>query len=553
MSRNIAHTVLIIIQLERNIMSFGFVSDEERKKRREQFDSNREKLGFGANAPQGSLLGAGKLGQQAQLGIGSTKTPTPAQVSPQIATNLASKQREQNLAQQQQARLQQRATRETEALAARQAAQKVIGLPAAQQPKAVEQFKAQAPAPQRSSYQPSKAGDVAIGGVQASTYLPQVMFAGTNALTGGKLSDLAKSGGIHPQNFRDALERFKTPQQVEAGVPQADKPAPNLGMMNNPNTSKSVNVDDGMIAKEARASQGIQEDGASALNPVYNEGVTRGNSGKGFGLSVDNNPAVAKPLAPAMGGGNSGFGFRVMPPPRKAYGEDSRRQALAMDIKPYKNGMGLTTGQIALKNSILNGDDAKYANEQYQGQLSTAQKLAQEAMSQSGENSRAELNERGANSRASQQLGFDAAKFQQTAAQAQQENDFNTRRLDMQQTNDDVTNHMPKQLNALYDKYAAAETEEQKSAVAAQIQMLKGSNADSDKEYWTSIGGGESLSEDGLTSTKNPDVLLNRNTGETRSIPLEPIDYANDPRALAIKNNTSLSNEERRKQLEALR
>lgn len=470
-------------------MSFGFMSgfkpsEEERKKRREQFDDNKAKMGLGANAGQGGLLDAGKLGQQAQLGVGSILAPTPAQAQMQASAQAGRQTRNQALAQIETSKQGQAKTQAATLAEAR----KVVQLPVREQPQAVQQMKAQ----------------------------------------GQERAGLSTS-------------------------PVVAKPSPNLGMMNNPNAAKSVNVDDGTIAKEARAKQGIDDD-ASVLNPVYAEGVTRGNpDNKKFGVSVDNNAAVAQPIAPTMGGGNSGFGFTVMPAPRKAYGEDSRRQVLAMDIKPHKNGAGLTTGQIALKNSILNGDDQKYANEQYNTQMSAAQKLAQEGMTQSGENSRAELSELGANSRASQQLGFDADKFRQTATQAQQENDFNTRRLDMQQANDDVANHMPKQLNALYDKYAAAETEEQKSAVATQIQMIKGSNADSDKEYWTSIGGGETLSEDGLTSTKNPDVLLNRNTGETRSIPLEPIDYANDPRAIAIKNNTSLSNEERRKQLEALR
>lgn len=484
-------------------MSFGFMSgfnpsEEERKKRREQFDSNQAKLGFGATAAgRGSLLDAGKLGQQAQLGFGSIAAPTPAQAQMQASVQAGRQARTQALAQVETDKLA-RAKKQNEV---RAQAQTLVRLPVKEQAQAVEQLKAQAQ--------------------------PQIGFGAP------PVAKRAPELGIAP--------------------PPKPKSSPSLGIMNSPNTAKSVNVSDGTIAKEARAEQGIDDD-ASVLDPVYSEGVTRGNpDNKKFGVSVDNNAAVAQPIAPAMGGGNSGFGFTVMPPPRKAYGEDSRRQVLAMDIKPHKNGAGLTTGQIALKNSILNGDDAKYANEQYTTQMNAAQKLAQEGMTQSGENSRAELNESGANSRASQQLGFDTAKFQQTAEQAQQENSFNTRRLDMQQSNDDVANHMPKQLNALYDKYAAAKTDDQKSAVAAQIQMLKGSNANSDKEYWTSIGGGETLSEDELTSVKNPDVLLNRNTGETRSIPLEPIDYANDPRALAIKNNTSLSNEERRKQLEALR
>lgn len=304
-----------------------------------------------------------------------------------------------------------------------------------------------------------------------------------------------------------------------------------------------------MRGKGVLANQPLRDsytDTSDLENPIMNE-MSRGNSGKGFGFSEDKNPAVAKPLAPAMGGGNSGFGFRVMPPPRKAYGEDSRRQALAMDIKPYKNGDRLTIGQIALKNSILLGDDEKYANEQYTTQMGAAQRLAQEGMQQSGANSRAELGERGANSRASQQLGFDAEKFQQVAA-------LDKRKLDMQQTNDGVSNFLPKRLNGLYEKYDTAETDEERTAIATQIQSLSGANAKSDKEYWTSIGGGEKVIDATTGATeKQPDILLNRNTGETRTIPAEPIDYQTDPRAQAIINNRDLSKEERRKQLEALR
>lgn len=224
-----------------------------------------------------------------------------------------------------------------------------------------------------------------------------------------------------------------------------------------------------MGGRGVRATNSYSSNDTSDLeNPIMNE-MSRGNNGKGFGLSVDNNAAVAKPLAPAMGGGNSGFGFSVMPPPRKAYGEDSRRAALAMDIKPYKNGMGLTTGQVALKNSILNGDDEKYANEQYTTQMNAAQGIAKAGMEQSGANSRAQLAEGGANSRANQQLGFDAEKFQQVAA-------LDNRKLDMQQSNDNVSNFAPKRLNGLYEKYDAAESDEDRSAIASQIQSLSGTS-----------------------------------------------------------------------------
>lgn len=468
-------------------------SEEEKRKSREAFEQNRAKLSLGGNQPAG-FMGAGALAQAAP------KAPAvqPAQVSPQIATNIASSQRQQNIAQQQKAQLQQRATREADVQTARQNAQRIIGLPAAQQPQAVA----------------------------------------------------AMQNAVRP-----STQSQSTPN-IKPSANPAVKPV--MGMVSPPNNiAQPVAAQKQPVASKVESAKSLLDDDASALNPVYNEGVTGGNSGKGFGLSVDNNPAVAKPLAPAMGGGNSGFGFRVMPPPRKAYGEDSRRQALAMDIKPYKNGMGLTTGQVALKNSILNGDDEKYANEQYTTQMNAAQGIAKAGMEQSGANSRAqlaergatsraELSERGANSRADQQLGFDAEKFQQIAA-------LDKRKLDMQQSNDGVSNFLPKRLNSLYEKYDVAETDEERTAIATQIQSLSGANAKSDKEYWTNIGGGETLSADGLTSIKNPDILLNRNTGETRALPAEPIDYETDPRAQAIINDRSLSKEDRRKQLEALR
>ena len=277
------------------------------------------------------------------------------------------------------------------------------------------------------------------------------------------------------------------------------------------------------------------------IQPTYQEsdntgGILKGDGGgKRPGLSIDNNAAIAKPLAPAMGGNNSGFGFRVMPPPRKAYGEDSRRAALAMDIKPYKNGMGLTTGQVALKNSILNGDDEKYANEQYQGQLSAAQKMAQEGMQQAGENSRAQLTESGANSRANNQLGFDAEKFQQIAA-------IDKRKLDMQQTNDGVKNFLPKRLNSLYEKYDVAESDEERAAIASQIQSLNGGSKSQAPVVVSQTG----ESTDGMTTTKNPAMIYLPDTNEWVQTPARKMTEAE---AIAVANDPTKSDEEKQQLL----
>lgn len=301
--------------------------------------------------------------------------------------------------------------------------------------------------------------------------------------------------------YNSLAERQQGQRDAFANI---QKPGFGMGYSVKPNVPRKP-IDD--IAPNTNAATSSIDD----IQPTYQEsdntgGILKGDGGgKRPGLSIDNNAAVAQPLAPAMGGGNGGFGFRVMPPPRKAYGEDSRRAALAMDIKPYKNGMGLTTGQVALKNSILNGDDEKYANEQYQGQLSAAQKMAQEGMQQAGENSRAQLTESGANSRANNQLGFDAEKFQQIAA-------IDKRKLDMQQSNDKIANYGVKKLNELRESWFNAETPEEKSAIAEQMAILNPKGSD-DKGNYIAVSGGQEVDPETGATYDLPMKSFNKDTG----------------------------------------
>lgn len=469
-------------------------SEEERRKRREEFERDRDRLGLGANSRSASIMGASALTQAAP------KAPVvqPAQVSPQMATNIASSQRQQNIAQQQKTQLQQRATRDADALVARQNAQKIIGLPAAQQPQAV--------AAMQNAVRPS----------------------------------------VQPQ---------PTPN-IKPSNNTAAKPV--MGMVPPPNNiarAAVANAAAKSVADKVAPSQSLLDNDASVLNPVYAEGVTRGNpDNKKVGLSVDNNAAVAQPLPPSMGGGSSARGFGVMAAPRKAYGEDSRRAALAMDIRPYEKMNGrLTTGQIALKNAIITGNDEKYANEQYTTQMNAAQKLVQEGMSQSGANSRAQLTERGATSRAelneraagerqANQLGFDSEKFQQTLA-------LDGRKLDQQKSNDQITNYGVNKLNEFRESWFNAKTPEEKTAIEEQMAILNTGSKDSE-DYWTAIGGGETLSEDGLTASKNPDTLLNRRSGEVRQQPTAARSLS-DPYVLEVNADDSKTRAERQELITA--
>ena len=200
-----------------------------------------------------------------------------------------------------------------------------------------------------------------------------------------------------------------------------------------------------------------------------------------IGFNPVNNPQAIK---------NNGSGFRMPNSPRRTMAEQQERQALLRDAstahKGAQNGQ-LTANQMQLRAGIIGADD-KYKNDQYGAQLGAASQMAQAQMSQDGANQRAVLGEAGTNARLNSQLGFDAAKFQQTAAAEQQRSGLDARRLDMEQANNDVANFAPKQLNTLYEKYDTAQSDEDRSAIDAQIQALKG-NAPSDK--YIAIDGGE--------------------------------------------------------------
>lgn len=197
--------------------------------------------------------------------------------------------------------------------------------------------------------------------------------------------------------------------------------APKLGMV--PNSAvgmpASGNVSDKAIADEYNSTTVVGSDNVWKGNPDK----------KSFGLSVTPTPDHQPSMnATNPNQGNQGFGIPVAP--RKAYGEDSRRAALAMDIRPHEKMNGrLTTGQIALKNSILNGDDEKYENERYGAQLGAAQQVAQTQMSQDGANSRAAQAESGSNNRFNTQLGFEADKFRTTNAVEQQKLGFDANKF----------------------------------------------------------------------------------------------------------------------------
>ena len=84
----------------------------------------------------------------------------------------------------------------------------------------------------------------------------------------------------------------------------------------------------------------------------------------------------------------------------------------------------------------------------------------------------------------------------------------------------------------MYEKYDAAETDEQKTEIAKQIQSLQG-NASSDK--YVAISGGERVVDPSTGATeKLPDVLLNTSTGDTKQQSKAERSFS-DPAMVALK------------------
>lgn len=203
--------------------------------------------------------------------------------------------------------------------------------------------------------------------------------------------------------------------------------ANNAGKLNN-------NVSDKTIADEYKPQLGVGAGKVQWGNP----------DNKQFGLSVDNNTAVASPTAQTMPG-TTVHGFGVPSAPRLSWGERNDRNNLLAKIgTPHKGSQNgqLTANQMQLMADI-EGRDQKYANEQYDTKMDAASQVAQAQMSQDGANARAVLSESGSDKRLNTQLGFDTQKAQAANALAQQKLGFEAQKaqaaLDINKYNADTS------------------------------------------------------------------------------------------------------------------
>lgn len=457
-------------------------NEEEKKKRQQEFERGRAGLGLGAGNKPAGMLGVSALAQQAPKAA-----EAPAQLSPQLAAQQAHQQRQQNTASQQastqQAQVQQQA----------QAQQKVA------------------------AYQndPMKAR--------------REMLAANEVRQGNTAAPTAQQAVATPK-----------PQAAAATSPSNNRKA---------SAPKGINLDFPIVGKKTDGTDKWDAKDYPQVHasraPAPEEPITENYTDQPAqqpqqATKIGFNPATNQPNAMTE---KSGSNIRMPNAPRETWGErnerENRMRMIATPHKGSQNGQ-LTIGQMRLLDD-MGSRDQKYANDQYTSQLNSATQLATTGMGQEGANERAALGEANANNRFNSQMGFDAAKFEETANQQRQGRDIDERRLAMQEKNASIANYSTERLNALSSAYDAAQSDEDRSAITAQIQALKGT---SDKKQAPVVISQTGETMQGIDKTKNPSVVYDPNTKEFIELPTAER-APNDAPMLALQQSGKYTKEQK--------
>lgn len=154
----------------------------------------------------------------------------------------------------------------------------------------------------------------------------------------------------------------------------------------------------------------------------------------------------------------------------------------------------------------------------------------------------AQLREQGATQRAAIQEGGQNARFQAS-------NSLDQQRLAGEQEVNGFKTRAAQRVERLYQQYDSAKPEE-RAAIAQQIREL---NGDQTQQRFTVVPGGQEIDPTTQQLVTRPAQVLNNQTGQflgQQQAALPPI--GENPAVQQIMNNTSLSREERAKQIRAL-
>lgn len=202
-----------------------------------------------------------------------------------------------------------------------------------------------------------------------------------------------------------------------------------------------------------------------------------------------------------LGLGMRGYGNNPVQAPQRNDSQEAERQAVIRAAStPIAGARGLTANQVRTLSDLQQGEDNR-ANQRYTTDANNVAALQREAMGQAGQNYRTELGEQGTNNRFNANLGFDAQKFQAT-------NDLANREFNLNATEKGFGIRNSARLEKLYEQYDSAKSDEDRKSIQEKISRYTGSKADTGKDRYMTVGGGQEWNEKSGTMVNRPQQLF---------------------------------------------
>ncbi|MDD4852972.1 MAG: hypothetical protein PHW70_07445 [Acinetobacter towneri] len=213
-----------------------------------------------------------------------------------------------------------------------------------------------------------------------------------------------------------------------------------------------------------------------------------------------------------LGLGMRGYGNNPVQVPQRNEAQEAERQAVIRAAStPIAGARGLTANQVRTLSDLQQGEDNR-ANQRYTTDANNVAALQREAMGQAGQNYRTELGEQGTNNRFNANLGFDAQKFQAT-------NDLANREFNLNATEKGFGIRNSARLEKLYEQYDSAKSDEDRKSIQEKINRYAGNKADTGKDRYMTVGGGQEWNDKSGTMVNRPQQLFDTQTQQFVNTP----------------------------------
>lgn len=213
-----------------------------------------------------------------------------------------------------------------------------------------------------------------------------------------------------------------------------------------------------------------------------------------------------------LGLGMRGYGNNPVQAPQRNEAQEAERQAVIRAAStPITGARGLTANQVRTLSDLQQGEDNR-ANQRYTTDANNVAALQREAMGQAGQNYRTELGEQGTNNRFNANLGFDAQKFQAT-------NDLANREFNLNATEKGFGIRNSARLEKLYEQYDSAKSDEDRKSIQEKINRYAGNKADTGKDRYMTVGGGQEWNDKSGTMVNRPQQLFDTQTQQFVNTP----------------------------------